>query len=257
MLHPDPNDRPSATEALAEFEAVVSTLNPRTLCARIWRQQDTLSARFSCFIFGWPLVWCSRLLLSYLLSPSHSFCAAHHLTFVWPLTVWDHQDLLFHGHGVNSQVYHIRVVDLLPSTLSCACQLESCTVLRWTSNKVASNYLSTTLPPGLRCTLSKVWAYRRVWPSNDGLCTQCWDDDKSPIVTCLNVSDLLAFFFNSWSTIGKHTTSSCTCKTQGQMWYTIKRSLQWNIWKNTFEFDYRTPSHLSSTTKDRDNYMGG
>jgi hypothetical protein len=41
---------------LAEFEAVVSTLNPQTLHARIWRQQDTLSAHFSCFIFGWPLV---------------------------------------------------------------------------------------------------------------------------------------------------------------------------------------------------------
>ena len=52
MAHPDPNDRPSATEALAEFEAVVSTLKRRTLRARIWRHEDTLSARFSCFLSG-------------------------------------------------------------------------------------------------------------------------------------------------------------------------------------------------------------
>jgi hypothetical protein len=56
MARPDPNDRPSVTEALAEFEAVVLTLKPRTLRTRIWRHEDTLSARFSCFISGWPLV---------------------------------------------------------------------------------------------------------------------------------------------------------------------------------------------------------
>jgi hypothetical protein len=50
MAKPNPNDRPSVTEALAEFEVVVSTLNRRTLSARIWRHEDTLSERLLRFL---------------------------------------------------------------------------------------------------------------------------------------------------------------------------------------------------------------
>ena len=56
MTRPNPNDRPSATEALAEFEAVVSTIKRRTLRARIWRKTDTISERFSCFISRIPVL---------------------------------------------------------------------------------------------------------------------------------------------------------------------------------------------------------
>jgi len=54
MAGPNPNARPSVTEALAEFEAVVLTLNPGTLRARIWRHRDTLSERFSRFFYCEP-----------------------------------------------------------------------------------------------------------------------------------------------------------------------------------------------------------
>jgi len=50
MAEPNPNDRPSVTEALAEFEAVVSTLNRRTMSARIWRHEDTLPERLLRFL---------------------------------------------------------------------------------------------------------------------------------------------------------------------------------------------------------------
>ena len=56
MTQPNPNDRPNATEALAEFEAVVSTIKRRTLRARIWRKTDTISERFSCFINRIPVL---------------------------------------------------------------------------------------------------------------------------------------------------------------------------------------------------------
>ena len=51
MTGPIPNDRPTVTEALAEFEAVVLTLNPRTLRARIWRNKDTFSERIFRFFY--------------------------------------------------------------------------------------------------------------------------------------------------------------------------------------------------------------
>jgi len=54
MACPNPNDRPSVSEALAEFEAVVLTLNRRTLRARIWRDKDTLFERLSRFFCGEP-----------------------------------------------------------------------------------------------------------------------------------------------------------------------------------------------------------
>jgi hypothetical protein len=56
MAHPNPDDRPSATESLAEFEAIVLTLRPRMLRARIWRSQDTLCERIFCFITGHPVL---------------------------------------------------------------------------------------------------------------------------------------------------------------------------------------------------------
>jgi hypothetical protein len=56
MAHPNPDDRPSATEALAEFEAIVLTLHHRRLRARIWRSQDTLCERIFCSITGHPVV---------------------------------------------------------------------------------------------------------------------------------------------------------------------------------------------------------
>ena len=54
MAVPNPNDRPSVTEALAEFEAVVLMLNRRTLRARIWRDKDTLSERIYRFFHCEP-----------------------------------------------------------------------------------------------------------------------------------------------------------------------------------------------------------
>lgn len=45
MTKSNPCDRPSATEALVEFEAVVSSLERRKLRARIWRHEDTVSVR--------------------------------------------------------------------------------------------------------------------------------------------------------------------------------------------------------------------
>jgi hypothetical protein len=56
MARPDPKDRPGATEALAEFESVVSTLNRRTFRARIWRREDTFSERCSRFFRRTPLL---------------------------------------------------------------------------------------------------------------------------------------------------------------------------------------------------------
>src|SRR6202050_5108231 len=54
MSRPDPNDCPMATEALAEFESVVSSISRRKLRARIWRTEDTLAERFSRFVHGIP-----------------------------------------------------------------------------------------------------------------------------------------------------------------------------------------------------------
>ena len=74
MARPNPNDCPSVTEALAEFKALVSiehyllrfgvtefkalvsTLNHRTLFARIWRDKDTLSERLSRFFHREPAI---------------------------------------------------------------------------------------------------------------------------------------------------------------------------------------------------------
>jgi hypothetical protein len=54
MSRREPNDRPTATEALAEFETVVSSISRRKLRARIWRIEDTLAARVSRFVHGIP-----------------------------------------------------------------------------------------------------------------------------------------------------------------------------------------------------------
>jgi len=54
MTSTNPNDRPSATEALAEFEAVASSLDRRKLRSRIWRYKDTFSERLSRFIYRIP-----------------------------------------------------------------------------------------------------------------------------------------------------------------------------------------------------------
>jgi hypothetical protein len=56
MAHPNTNDRPSATEALAEFEAIVLTLRRRRLCARIWRHEDTFFERLLCFFRRNPVL---------------------------------------------------------------------------------------------------------------------------------------------------------------------------------------------------------
>jgi len=45
MTRPNPSNRPSAAEALAEFEVVASSLDRRALRARIWRYKDTFSER--------------------------------------------------------------------------------------------------------------------------------------------------------------------------------------------------------------------
>ncbi|KIM71401.1 hypothetical protein PILCRDRAFT_17110 [Piloderma croceum F 1598] len=56
MAHPNSNDRPSATEALAEFEAIVLTLRRRRLRARIWRHEDTFFERLLCFFRRNPVL---------------------------------------------------------------------------------------------------------------------------------------------------------------------------------------------------------
>jgi hypothetical protein len=56
MAHPNPNDRPSATEALAEFEAIVLTLRSRRLHTRIWRHEDTFFERLLCFFRRIPVL---------------------------------------------------------------------------------------------------------------------------------------------------------------------------------------------------------
>jgi hypothetical protein len=54
MTRQDPNDRPTAAEALAEFETIASLISRRKLGARIWRDKDTLSERFNRFIYRTP-----------------------------------------------------------------------------------------------------------------------------------------------------------------------------------------------------------
>jgi len=54
MTRLNPNDRPSAAEALTEFETVVSSLDHRKLRARIWRYKDTLSERLLRFFHCIP-----------------------------------------------------------------------------------------------------------------------------------------------------------------------------------------------------------
>ena len=54
MTRPVPNDRPTITEALAEFETIVSSIGRRKLRTRIWRTEDTLSERFSRFVNRMP-----------------------------------------------------------------------------------------------------------------------------------------------------------------------------------------------------------
>lgn len=50
MTRPNPNDRPTITQALMEFEGVVSLINRRTLRTQIWRHEDTLSERLFRFV---------------------------------------------------------------------------------------------------------------------------------------------------------------------------------------------------------------
>jgi hypothetical protein len=50
MTRTNPNDRPTATEALAELETVVSSISQRKLHSRIWRTEDTTIQRFGRFI---------------------------------------------------------------------------------------------------------------------------------------------------------------------------------------------------------------
>ena len=50
MSRREPNDRPTATEALAEFETVISSISRRKLHARIWRTEDTLAERLFRFV---------------------------------------------------------------------------------------------------------------------------------------------------------------------------------------------------------------
>jgi len=54
MTRPNPSDRPSAAEALAEFEAIVASLDRRKFHARIWRYKDTLSERLFRFFHCMP-----------------------------------------------------------------------------------------------------------------------------------------------------------------------------------------------------------
>jgi hypothetical protein len=56
MTHPNPEQRPTASAALAEFESIVSSIKRRKLNARIWRNTDTLAERFLRFVLGFPIL---------------------------------------------------------------------------------------------------------------------------------------------------------------------------------------------------------
>jgi hypothetical protein len=56
MTHPNTADRPTASEALAKFESIVSSIKRRQMNARIWRDRDTLAERFVRFVFGFPIL---------------------------------------------------------------------------------------------------------------------------------------------------------------------------------------------------------
>ena len=56
MTLPNPDDRPTASAALENFESIVSSIKRRKVNTRIWRKRDTLVERFIRFIFGIPIL---------------------------------------------------------------------------------------------------------------------------------------------------------------------------------------------------------
>jgi hypothetical protein len=56
MTRPNPSDRPTASAALAEFEAIVSSIKRRKMNTRIWRKKDTLIIRFICHVCDIPIL---------------------------------------------------------------------------------------------------------------------------------------------------------------------------------------------------------
>ena len=56
MTCPNPADRPTVSAALAEFEAIVSSIKQRKMNTRIWRKKDTLIMRFICHVCDIPIL---------------------------------------------------------------------------------------------------------------------------------------------------------------------------------------------------------